>query len=131
MIRRRLPVADRSCGTCSVCCSAIEITEFRKPPYVDCEHMGKNMDPPRKGCGIYKDRPSVCRNAKCLWLLGLMDAPYRPDRIGVMFFPASPLYLPPEFDAAAWELREGVADDGECFTFLRRLSHYRRILRWL
>ena len=63
-------VPARSCGTCSLCCKVVSITEFQKPAGVWCSHAK-----PGKGCGIHLTRPFVCRGAYCEWMLsnGLGD----------------------------------------------------------
>jgi hypothetical protein len=35
-----------------------------------------------KGCGIYPDRPQVCKLFNCQWLLGDFPDEMRPDKIG-------------------------------------------------
>lgn len=56
------------------------IKELGKPNYKDCAHCI-----PKKGCGIYQDRPEECREFNCLWLGGILPRDYRPDVLGVMF----------------------------------------------
>lgn len=71
-------VEGRVCGECTVCCSALRIDEpeLKKPSRIDCIHLV-----PAGGCGIYADRPQVCRNWYCGWrLIGGLDDAWRPDR---------------------------------------------------
>lgn len=72
--------AARSCGTCTVCCQALEIAALAKPAGILCRHNTG------AGCGIYPTRPSACATWNCLWLKipALPDA-LRPDRSGVLF----------------------------------------------
>ena len=80
----------RTCGSCKLCCKVFHVEELNKPGGVWCKHC------PGKGCEIHNrpEQPAVCRNYKCLWLLGLLpdalgtnrlpeDA--RPDRLRVIF----------------------------------------------
>ena len=53
----------KSCGACTMCCSALEIAHFKKPAgplCVNCRVGG--------GCAIYAERPQVCRDFECEWL---------------------------------------------------------------
>ena len=53
----------KSCGPCTMCCSALEIAELKKPAgrlCGDCRLRG--------GCAIYAARPQVCRDYECEWL---------------------------------------------------------------
>ena len=63
-----------------MCCSALEIDYFKKPAgplCVNC-HVGS-------GCGIYAQRPQVCRDFECEWL-SRRDLPrqLRPDLVGTI-----------------------------------------------
>jgi uncharacterized protein len=74
-------VPGKTCGPCTMCCSALEIVEFKKPPGVvcpDCVGTG--------GCAIYESRPPVCRAFECLWLTERsLPGNMRPDLIGTLF----------------------------------------------
>jgi hypothetical protein len=66
----------RGCGTCTMCCKLIEVTELEKPQNVWCSHCL-----PGKGCGIYEQRPSDCRTFNCGWLVDTsLGDNWRPDR---------------------------------------------------
>ncbi len=68
--------AARQCGTCTMCCKLIEVTELEKPENVWCRHCK-----PGKGCGSYDSRPSVCRTFYCGWMVdGSLGDNWRPDR---------------------------------------------------
>ncbi|MHB0939205.1 MAG: YkgJ family cysteine cluster protein [Armatimonadota bacterium] len=53
------------CFRCGTCCIAPDISTLSKPVGVPCRHLTAEHR-----CGIYPDRPPVCRN-------------YRPDEICV------------------------------------------------
>jgi uncharacterized protein len=62
-----------------MCCSALEIEEMKKPAGPLCRHGGAG------GCGVYADRPAVCRAFECEWLRSRdLPAHFRPDRAGVI-----------------------------------------------
>lgn len=56
-------VADRSCGTCTLCCKVLSINEFEKPQGRWCDHCAVGT-----GCRIYKVRPDECRRFYCGYL---------------------------------------------------------------
>ncbi|MDB5439203.1 MAG: hypothetical protein JWM33_1630 [Caulobacteraceae bacterium] len=72
--------AGHVCGTCNLCCKVMEIRELSKPEGVWCAHCA-----PGRGCGIYADRPTPCREFSCQWLVTpeLPDS-FRPDRTKVV-----------------------------------------------
>lgn len=78
------PVAGRECGDCTCCCVelAIETPELRKPDGCDCPHIVDGI-----GCGIYADRPVLCRNWYCGWRMGALSDEMRPDQCGVLLAP--------------------------------------------
>jgi hypothetical protein len=51
---------ERSCGECSFCCKILAVAAIDKPAGEWCPHCR-----PPKGCGIYIDRPEVCRTFYC------------------------------------------------------------------
>lgn len=72
----------RSCGGCNVCCTAMKVTPLNKPAGVACEHENE------QGCGIYDERPQVCRVWYCMWVRDrgrVFAEHHRPDRLGVFF----------------------------------------------
>jgi len=77
------PVPNRECGGCNACCRypAIDAPQLQKAPNVLCQHWNN-------GCGIYEDRPEVCRAFYCGWRLmpNLNDA-WRPDRSNIFLRP--------------------------------------------
>lgn len=60
----RAPVPGRACGTCTLCCKVLAITELNKPAGVWCTHCK-----PGAGCGIYADRPPSCGFFDCAYLV--------------------------------------------------------------
>lgn len=58
------PIIDgRECGTCTLCCKVLSITELEKPQGQWCRHAKIG-----EGCSIYGDRPSECRTFYCGYL---------------------------------------------------------------
>jgi len=87
--RRRAHAAQtletRQCGDCTACCIALPVRELELPPYQPCRHL---RGAPSPGCGIYPDRPEICRAWHCTWRLSAaLDDDLRPDRCGVIFDP--------------------------------------------
>ncbi len=63
------------------------------------------------GCGIYAERPPVCRRFRCAWLQETDLPPsLRPDRCGVLFAMNGNV-LGEGFAVYAYELRPGAAED--------------------
>lgn len=73
---------ERECGECSACCITLKINEPELTKRADdpCPHLRECG-----GCGIYPQRPQVCRTWLCGWksINGLDDG-LRPDRCGVL-----------------------------------------------
>ena len=75
-----------------------------KPECTDCQHLCEH------GCGIYAERPEVCRGFSCLWLLAMSDFPEcRPDRLGVLIRQDTKSSIVEAF--VATELRPGAFED--------------------
>jgi len=69
-------VPGRACGTCTLCCKVIAVTDFGKLPGVWCHHCIRG-----KGCGIYETRPTDCRTFFCEWMLEKGLGPeWKPER---------------------------------------------------
>lgn len=76
----RLPVVQRSCGSCTACCEALQVQSLGKGDWERCKHLRRG---PMKGCGIYKDRPADCKVYECLWRANAIEAAdFRPDKCG-------------------------------------------------
>jgi hypothetical protein len=76
------PLPTRSCGECTVCCTALTIDdpELTKVQGVPCRHIAAGG-----GCGIYHTRPRICRTYYCGWRqLKWVRETLRPDRSGVL-----------------------------------------------
>jgi uncharacterized protein len=74
----------KACGECTMCCSALEIEEFKKPAGPACVHCASGG-----GCAIYAKRPRLCRDFECEWLTSRRLPPhFRPDRIGAILMEA-------------------------------------------
>lgn len=74
-------VPNRECGECSVCCISLRIQEanLKKAADVRCHNLSDS------GCGIYTERPSVCRNWYCGWrLIPLLGEEWRPDKSKIL-----------------------------------------------
>ncbi len=71
-------VPGRFCGDCSACCVTLRIEEpnLKKLADVSCSKLL-----PEGGCGIYENRPGVCRSWYCGWrFMQQLDESWRPDR---------------------------------------------------
>jgi len=76
----------RSCAGCSMCCRLLTAPEIPKLKNGWCQHCR----PGHGGCGIYLNRPQVCRDYACVWLVNdQLGDEWRPDksRIVVDFVP--------------------------------------------
>jgi hypothetical protein len=69
----------RECGSCSACCTLLEVTDVGKPANEWCKHCDAG-----KGCTIYDDRPQMCRSFSCAWLQGHLDDEWYPERAGMV-----------------------------------------------
>ncbi|MCT7663340.1 YkgJ family cysteine cluster protein [Shinella kummerowiae] len=79
-------VPGRSCGTCTLCCRLPDIDLFEKPANAWCRHCIEG-----KGCSIYADRPSVCRDFLCLWMTDeSLDEAWEPSRSHMMIYRQGP-----------------------------------------
>ena len=54
----------RSCDGCSMCCYILEIEELNKPMGSWCKNCST-----RKGCDVYPEHPSECRDYQCGYLV--------------------------------------------------------------
>ncbi len=80
IVQTPLPVTPRTCGTCTVCCSALAVKELHKPYYTPCKHQCN------KGCTIYNTKPTSCTGFECIWLaIDKLPENTRPDRLGAIF----------------------------------------------
>jgi uncharacterized protein len=89
-----------SCGSCTLCCKLLGVPELTDPAEW-CRHCT-----PGKGCGIYNDRPVLCREFECGWLANDGDPQLRPDRIHMVVtgeiadFDAYVIHVDPDYPDA-------------------------------
>jgi hypothetical protein len=57
-------VDGRSCGTCAMCCKVYDVPEVNKIGRNWCNNFKHG-----KGCEIYAERPSQCRQFFCNWMI--------------------------------------------------------------
>ena len=74
-----------ACGDCTMCCRVFAIAQLQKSAGKWCQHCDIG-----KGCKVYDDRPAVCIDFECLWLMSQtegepMPPEFRPDRCKVVF----------------------------------------------
>ena len=70
----------RECGSCTECCTLLEIPTLQKPPRKRCPNLCKS------GCGVYESRPSECRSFQCFWSECHLRPASRPDKCGIMAY---------------------------------------------
>ncbi|MNR80438.1 hypothetical protein D3C72_111610 [compost metagenome] len=65
------------CVACGACCAAPDISTLGKPLGLPCKNLLDDMR-----CGIYADRPAVCRNYQLDWVCAeVAPLPTLDDRI--------------------------------------------------
>jgi hypothetical protein len=65
-----------------MCCKLPLIEELQKPTGQWCRHAVIG-----KGCGIYADRPSVCRSFHCQWIVDARLGPeWKPDKAKLILY---------------------------------------------
>lgn len=69
----------RQCGSCTLCCKVLEVTDLAKPVDTACTHILAGG-----GCAIYHQRPRQCRGFSCAWLQGHLDDDWFPERAGIV-----------------------------------------------
>jgi hypothetical protein len=73
----------KACGTCMMCCKLPLIQELDKPTDRWCRHAVIG-----KGCGIYTDRPPVCRSFHCQWIRDAQLGPeWKPEKAKFILYP--------------------------------------------
>jgi hypothetical protein len=73
------PVPVRQCGSCTACCTLLEVTDVGKSVNEWCRHCEAG-----KGCSIYEHRPQMCRSFSCAWLQGHLDDEWFPEKAGMV-----------------------------------------------
>jgi hypothetical protein len=72
----RTAPAQRHCDGCTLSCKLMDVPELDKPALLWCRHCE-----PSSGCRIYAERPQVCRDFRCVFLLNSdMPEAWRPSR---------------------------------------------------
>lgn len=71
-------MGERTCGACRECCTWMTVAEIDKPRGQRCPHLS------RLGCSIHSRACAECREFRCAWLRGSLEAEQRPDRVGVI-----------------------------------------------
>ena len=69
----------RQCGSCTLCCKVLEITDLKKPTNTACHHIMAGG-----GCNFYSERPRQCRTFACAWLQGHLDDDWFPESSGMV-----------------------------------------------
>jgi hypothetical protein len=80
------------CGTCTACCRVFEVPALKKPAGTWCTHCAIG-----KGCKIYEDRPQMCVEFECMWLMSQkrenrhehLPPELRPDKSKVVLSPTT------------------------------------------
>jgi hypothetical protein len=99
----------RTCDGCDLCCTAVGVESIRKPPGVPCQHLTGD---PGASCGIYGNRPHVCRQFFCVWRASdyVLPDDFRPADAGfvvaigqVFRFPATVCVHPDPERPDAWK----------------------------
>ncbi|MCC8963217.1 YkgJ family cysteine cluster protein [Bradyrhizobium sp. Pear76] len=69
----------RECGSCTLCCKVLEVTDLGKPVNTICNDILAGG-----GCEIYHDRPRQCRSFSCAWLQGYLEDDWFPETTGMV-----------------------------------------------
>ncbi len=80
-------VPGRSCGTCSLCCKVYSVIELNKPAGQWCIHSVRGG-----GCGNHLNRPHVCRQFYCSWLIDPNLGPEWKPEVSRFVITADPKY---------------------------------------
>jgi hypothetical protein len=71
-------VPGRTCGTCMMCCTVMQVDELNKPSGVTCSYAVEGC-----GCTIRDQRPRACRRFFCGWRLDPnIDSLWKPSICG-------------------------------------------------
>jgi hypothetical protein len=71
-------VPGRTCGSCMLCCTVMNVEELNKPGGVTCSHAVVGS-----GCTIRDQRPQACRRFFCGWRLDPnLDSLWKPNICG-------------------------------------------------
>jgi len=78
------------CGSCTACCLVFNVPALDKDAGKWCQHCSVGV-----GCKIYEQRPTMCQDFSCLYLLSQEEGrPHlppelRPDRCRIVFSPST------------------------------------------
>lgn len=90
-------VPGRTCGTCMMCCKLPVVPSMNKPLGKWCVQAA-----PGRGCKIYADRPTECRQFNCGWLLDASLGPeWKPEICKFLMYVAADGALTIMVDPAA------------------------------
>jgi hypothetical protein len=71
-------VPGRICGSCTLCCTVMQVEELNKPAGVTCSYLAAGS-----GCTIRDQRPRACRRFFCGWRLDPnIDSLWKPSICG-------------------------------------------------
>jgi hypothetical protein len=108
-------LGNRSCGTCTLCCRLPEIDELSKPANAWCLNCTAGQ-----GCAIYDDRPQLCRDFLCSWMINEQLGPeWEPATAKMMVYGQGKqitVLVDPDYPSAwkeepyATQLRQWAAD---------------------
>lgn len=124
----------KRCGDCQECCVALSVADVGTEAGAPCQHQC------RSGCAIYKQRPSSCRDYKCVWLQSPLSIELRPDKCGVILESrdtklGAGTLVARETRAgsldAIWPVIEAMCGENEIPAYAILLSGERRIVRHL
>jgi hypothetical protein len=73
------PLEVKQCGSCTSCCTLLEVTDAGKSVNEWCKYCEAG-----KGCTIYDSRPQMCRSFSCAWLQGHLNDDWYPERSGMV-----------------------------------------------
>ena len=73
------PLEVKQCGSCTSCCTLLEVTDAGKSVNEWCKYCEAG-----KGCTIYDTRPQMCRSFSCAWLQGHLSDEWYPERSGMV-----------------------------------------------
>jgi len=83
-VKRALPLAEPSCGSCNVCCVEYGIDGVKRAGE-RCQHLVGG----EHGCDRYDTRPRACAEYRCAYLTGAVRV--RPDALGVVVRETAPV----------------------------------------
>jgi hypothetical protein len=93
----------RDCDECQACCNLVGVEQLGKPFATNCEHQCS------AGCGIYQNRPGVCRVFSCGWKLRPdMPPELRPEKCGLVLAVEESITIANGFDFYVYEVWPGA-----------------------